>query len=147
MIAFHFRLERALAWRNTELIREEARLEQLQAELRSIEVAATNVRQRRAEAQSAVARAPVVVGSELATLEWVRVWAVAEDARLSRQAAISRQGIAQQKQSVAVARRHVRLLERLKERRHAEWKIQADRELDDLASEAAIMQWRRKTHV
>ena len=38
------------------------------------------------------------------------------------------------------ARRHCRLLERLKERRLAEWKAACDHEMDELASESYLAQ-------
>ena len=42
------------------------------------------------------------------------------------------------------ARRRCRLLERLKERRLAEWTTARDRELDELASESYLAKWNRQ---
>jgi hypothetical protein len=42
------------------------------------------------------------------------------------------------------ARRRCRLLERLKERRWAEWQSAAGRELDELAADSYLAQWARR---
>lgn len=144
MSPFRFRLERALGWRRTELSREETRLEHLEAELHSVGMAVMTVRERRSGAQHAVADAAVVHGSDLASLEVFRMWALSEEARLARRGAELRKDIAQQKLAVTQARSRVRLLERLRERRHDEWKEEAGRELEALAGESAIAQWRRR---
>jgi hypothetical protein len=39
------------------------------------------------------------------------------------------------------ARRRFRLLERLKERRHEDWRLARDRELEELASESYLARW------
>ena len=54
-----------------------------------------------------------------------------------------RQSIEVQNRCVAQARRGVELVERLKERKYENWKTEADREIDELAAESAIAQWRR----
>jgi hypothetical protein len=41
-------------------------------------------------------------------------------------------------------RRRCRLLERLKERRWAEWQLARDRDLEDLASDSYLAQWTRR---
>jgi hypothetical protein len=41
------------------------------------------------------------------------------------------------------ARRRCRLLEKLKERRRAEWEKARDRELEELASESFLARWNR----
>jgi hypothetical protein len=39
------------------------------------------------------------------------------------------------------AQRRLRLLERLKERQRGKWKVECDRELDQLASDAFMAKW------
>jgi hypothetical protein len=41
------------------------------------------------------------------------------------------------------ARRRCRLLERLRERRRAEWKTENDRELEQVAAESYLARWGR----
>jgi len=48
-----------------------------------------------------------------------------------------------QQQAVVEARRRVRLLEKLEERRLQEWKMAADREQENLASELYLAGWKR----
>jgi len=54
-----------------------------------------------------------------------------------------RQSITAQNCCVAEARRGVKLVERLKERKYDAWKTEAAHEIDELAAESAIAQWRR----
>jgi hypothetical protein len=42
------------------------------------------------------------------------------------------------------ARRRLRLLERLKDRRMAEWRAARDKELEELASESYLAKWQRR---
>jgi flagellar biosynthesis chaperone FliJ len=42
------------------------------------------------------------------------------------------------------ARRRCRLLEKLKERRKADWTVALNRELEELASESYLAQWNRR---
>jgi hypothetical protein len=44
------------------------------------------------------------------------------------------------------ARRRFRLLERLKERRLAEWRLALDKDLQELASESYLAGWARRMH-
>jgi hypothetical protein len=43
------------------------------------------------------------------------------------------------------ADRDVRLVERLKERRHEAWKAEQEKQIDETAGESAVAQWRRKS--
>jgi hypothetical protein len=49
-----------------------------------------------------------------------------------------------QQQTMLEARRRCRLLERLKERRMAEWTVARDHELDDIAAESYLARWSRE---
>ena len=42
------------------------------------------------------------------------------------------------------AQRQCRLLEKLEQRRHAEWRRAADKEVEDLAAESFLARWSRK---
>jgi hypothetical protein len=52
--------------------------------------------------------------------------------------------LAARQAAVLEARRRYRLLERLKDRRWAEWQSAADRELDELAADSYLAQWARR---
>ena len=49
----------------------------------------------------------------------------------------------QQQKAVVEARRRVRLIEKLEERQFHEWKVAADREQENLASELYLARWKR----
>ena len=144
MKGFRFRLERVLSWRGTQLTLAEARAEQLKGGLCKTDMAMAELAERRAAAQGAVGRASSMVsGAELDLFERSRVWTVREEKRLAARKVELQRSIEEQNRRVAEARRGVKLVERLKERKHQIWKGEADHEIDDLAGESAIAQWRR----
>src|ERR1039458_7519716 len=54
------------------------------------------------------------------------------------------QQVAAQRQKVLEAQRQCRLLEKLEQRRHAEWRREADREMESLAAESFLARWNRQ---
>jgi hypothetical protein len=143
MKGFRFRLERVLTWRGTQLTLAEARAEQLKGGLRNTDMAMAELAERRAAAQGAVGRATMVSGAELDVFERSRVWTIREEKRLAARKLELQRSIEEQNRCVAEARRGVKLVERLKERKLQIWKGEADHEIEDLAGESAIAQWRR----
>jgi hypothetical protein len=143
MKSFRFRLERVLSWRGTQLSLAEAKVEQLKGGLRNTDEALAKVVERRAATHATVTRAALVSGAELGALEASRVWAVREEKRLAACMMELQQSIEVQNRCVAQARRGVELVERLKERKYENWKTEVDHEIDELAAESAIAQWRR----
>ena len=143
MKSFRFRLESVLSWRGAQLTVAEAKAEQLRGGLRATNKAMADVVERRAAAQAIVGHATSISGAELGAFEASRVWAIREEKRLAACMVELRQSIEVQNRCVAQARRGVELVERLKERKYENWKTEADREIDELAAESAIAQWRR----
>jgi hypothetical protein len=143
MKGFRFRLERVLSWRETQLTLAEAKEEQLKGALRATDTAVAELAERRTAAQGTVGRASMVSGAELDVFERLRVWTNREEKRLANRKLELQRSIEEQNRSVAESRRGVKLVERLKERKHQIWKGEADREIDELAGESAIAQWRR----
>jgi hypothetical protein len=144
MKSFRFRLERVLSWRGAQLTVAETKAQQLLGGLCTTNEAMADVVEHRAAAQTAVGRAASISGAELAAFEASRVWAIREEKRLAARSLMLRQSIEVQNLCVTEARRGVKLIERLKARKHESWKAGADHELDDLAAESAIAQWRRR---
>ena len=143
MKSFRFHLEHVLSWRGTQLTAAEAKAEQLLGGLRTTDKAMADVVERRTVAQTTVGRAANISGAELAVFEASRVWAIREEKRLAAQRLGLQRSIEVQNRCVTEARRGVKLIERLKERKYVGWKAEADHELDDLAAESSIAQWRR----
>ncbi len=144
MTRFQFRIESVLNWRRTQLDAEEARLKQLVAERAQAdrEIASLDTERARAEMQMREARA--IPAGEL--------WALAGYREGARRRAAALQGkrrecdlrVDAQRQKVAEARRRFRLLERLRERRWAEWEYLEQREQESLAGDAYLARWKAR---
>jgi hypothetical protein len=144
MNAFRFRLERVLKVRRTQMELEKAHLEQRLGDLRSVERA-------RAELQAAGHRAEVqvrawnpVYGMDLLSLDFYRGAVRSQDQMLAARAAEAARSVAEQQNKLMEAQRRCRLLERLRDRRLAEWEAARDRELEEFASEAFLARWNRR---
>jgi flagellar biosynthesis chaperone FliJ len=140
---FVFSLERVLSWRSSILTREEAKLELLRGELNALERTQLELRRQRLATRDQVHGRESVAGGDLLLLE-------AYGRRLDRQelenaASIARccQAADTQEAVVIEARRRVRLVEKLKQRRREEWRLATDREIETEAGEFAVTQWRR----
>jgi hypothetical protein len=141
MKSFHFPLDKALKWRLIELELEEAQYKQQAAELAELD-------RRRAEVEASGIRAEIQVrewnpisASELTALGAYRLAVKVEEADLNRRRDESSRKLAAQQQQMLQARRRCRLLERLKERRLAEWKSACDREIEETATESFLGRW------
>ena len=144
MEAFRFPLEKVLAWRGKVLDREEARLEWLKGEVRRLERQVDELRESRIVSGNRLRASSEVSGSDLAALDsFGRYLDRAEQEGLGRvKEAVA--AVAAQQQVLVEARRAVRLLERLRDRRFGEWKLEETREYDTQAGESALVQWRRR---
>jgi hypothetical protein len=144
MTTFKFPLQKAHEWRRTQLELAEARVEQQLAALAAID-------QARAELDAMGLRTEVEVrhfapldGGHLAALGTFRLAIRARGRDLAGKRAECLKELAVRQAAVLESRRRCRLLERLKERRLAEWKKAADRELDELAADSYLAQWARR---
>ena len=138
MKAFRFALERVLDWRRMELDQAEMAFKQQSAALAEID-------RQRAQTETADLRAQMEVrawrpvsGVDLAALGEFQV----ESRRRQQKLYASRQQceteLVGRRQAMLEARRRLRLLERLKERRIAEWQTARDLELEQQAAEAYL---------
>ena len=144
MNAFHFPLEKVLDLRKQQLKLEEA---QFRRHLRAL----AEIDRRRAEYEAAGAAAEKQVrgwdplfGRELHALGVFRLHTKQRELDLARPRSECQKQIAAQQKAMLEARRRVRLLERLKERRLAEWQTSADQEIEQLASESYLAAWVRR---
>jgi len=143
MRAFEFPLRQALQWRRTQLELEENKLRQLAASLEEMALAAVRLDLVKSRAEVAVRQSAVVDASDLWALAAHRQRLIAELQALAlRRMACERQ-VAEQRQKVLEAQRQCRLLEKLEQRRHAEWRQEADRETETLAAESFLARWKR----
>ena len=142
MKAFHFTLEKALEWRQKQLQHEEAKLRSRVAAVAEVDRARDELRAAVAGAEVEVRRWNAIAGADLAALDIYRRDARAADGRLAGERERRARDLAAQQAAMVEARRRCRLLERLKERRWAEWKTAADRELEGTAAESYLARWK-----
>jgi flagellar export protein FliJ len=138
MTSFRFRLEKVLAWRRTQLELEEAKFQQRTREVQELE-------RERARIEAAGIRAEVEVrgwsplaGSDLAALANYRQYVAGQEKQMTLHREEAHQHAEAQQRAMIEARRRCQLLERLRERRLAEWRAEADKELEQLAAESYL---------
>jgi len=142
--AFQFPLERALDWRRTQLELAEAQVRQQVAALAAID-------QDRAELDAMARRAEVEVrqfsplgGADLCTLGTFRLALRARGRELAARRRECQKELTSRQAILVEERRRCRLLERLRQRRWAEWHSAAEKELDELAGDSYLAQWARR---
>jgi len=143
MSDFRFRLDRVLSLRRTQLAIEETELGRLLSELNTLEAALHALHSRETAETEALQVSRLLQGADLAGIAGIRKWVLQERKRLQNTLADCRRKIELKQASVIEAQRKVRLLERLKERRRAEWTREENRVIEELAAESAVGSWRR----
>lgn len=143
MKRFRFRLESVLRWRQTLASIEEDKLRKLYSGLRDLERSRAEMENLRRRIPGELAGRSGVTGAELTALDTYlrRLAAVEQDLR-ERKARIEEQ-IRVQRQAVLEAHRQVRLLERLRARRLAEWEAELARDTERVAADNYLARWRR----
>ncbi|MFB3825902.1 MAG: hypothetical protein ACE15B_04000 [Bryobacteraceae bacterium] len=144
MKAFRFRLEAALGWRGAELRLEEQALEKALACAAQAASEAAAVEAEIARAGRELLEAESRTGAELAAHARWREALVQLGGEMAARRAEAERAAAAQRLRVMEARRRVRLLERLRERRLAQWRYEAGRELEAFAGDAHAARLRRE---
>jgi len=144
MTAFRFRLERVLEWRRTQLELAEARFKQQAAALGALDRMRAETEASGIRAEIEVRRQSRVAGRDLEALGHFRLRVKSEETRIAGLRVAAAAEYAVRQKGMLEARRRVRLLERLRERRLAEWEEARDRELEELASESYLARWNRR---
>lgn len=142
MSTFRFTLARVLSWRETELSIEEAALERLRSELRTLKDQLEELLSSEAKELELIQFARSLRGGDLAGIAQTRTWLAQQKQRIESQIADCIGRIESQTATLMEARRKVRLLERLRERRQAAWLHEENRMLEELAAESALGKWR-----
>jgi len=144
MRAFEFSLRQALKWRATQLEVEENKLRQLAASREEAVLEAVRLELVKGRAEGAVRQAAVVEAGDLWALAAYRQRLMEEMQALTARRMACEQQMAAQRQRVLEAQRQCRLLEKLEQRRRAEWDRAADKELENLAGESFLARWNRR---
>jgi flagellar export protein FliJ len=146
MRAFEFPLRQALAWRRTQLETEENKLRQLAAKVEELALAVVRLDLVKGRAEQTVREATAVDAADLWAWGAYRRRLLAELKALTGRKRECEQQMAAQRERVREAERQCRLLEKLEERRRAAWRIEADREMENLAAESFLALWNRQTN-
>ncbi len=144
MTRFHFRLQKVLEWREKQLELEEARFQRQMAEVAEIDGARAALQAAEFDAEMEIRRGGSVLGQELAALSGYRRFAHLRMSQLAADRAQAVSRLSEQERTMMEARRRCRLLERLKQRRLAEWESARDKELDEMAAESYLARWVRE---
>jgi hypothetical protein len=134
--AFVFRLQQALAWRETELNLQRARVAAVTATLASVESA---VRAAHADVQRAATLVPTdATGLRLDSYAAFRRRSQHHIRELEAQALAARKAVDLETKQLVEANRKVRVLENLRTGAQNQWQREFDRELADFADEAFL---------
>jgi hypothetical protein len=144
MTTFKFPLQKALDWRRTQLEVAEARTQEQLAALAAIDQARAELDAMGQRTEVEVRQFAPLDGSHLGALGTFRLAIRARGRDLVARRAECEKELAVRQSAVLEARRRCRLLERLKERRWAEWHKAAERELDELAADSYLAHWARR---
>jgi len=144
MARFEFSLERVLRWRAMELAAEEAKLKQLVQEQLRLQSVLAEVSTERSKLISSLGSMPNLSGDDFRTLTacGLRLRRTAEN--LGQQLLRVGRDLGVQRKKYGEAKRRVRLLEELKDRRLREWKYEEAAMLEELASESFLANWNRE---
>ena len=135
MKAFHFRLDPALRWRDTQLRIEQEAAARIATRIATLQ---TELNARHAELRSG--SADLISAGAAAFASW-NAWVTRSKQRirtLNAQIVEARKALIIQTQKITEARRKLRILENLKEDARAQWTKDLARETETLASEAFL---------
>jgi hypothetical protein len=135
MKAFHFRLDPALRWRDTQLRMEQEAAARLASRLAALQ---NELNARHAELRSGSAD---LVKAGAAAFESWNAYVTRSKLRIRTihtQILEARKALIIQTQKIAEARRNLRVLENLKENAHTQWTKDLDRETEAFAGEAFL---------
>jgi flagellar export protein FliJ len=138
MTSFRFRLEKVLQWRRKQLEVEEAKYQQRVREAAELEAERSRIEAAGIGAEAQVRAWSPLTGNDLASLANYRKYVVAQEQQIAVRHAEARKRSEAQRETMLEARRHCQLLERLRERRMAEWQAAADKELEEIAAESHL---------
>jgi flagellar export protein FliJ len=143
MTAFRFRLQKVLDLRHTQLETEESRFKQQLAALAGLDSERAGWAAAGSKAETQVRDFNQLAGSDLTALGNFRLTVEQQQKEIDGRRLECHKSLEAQQSTMLEARRRCRLLERLKEKRLAEWTSERDHELEQLASESFMAKWGR----
>jgi flagellar FliJ protein len=144
MARFQFSLEKVLRWRAVELTGEEAKLKALVQEQLHLQTQLAEVSSERSKLISSLGNIPDLRGDDLRTLTACGLRLRRNAENLAQRLLQCSRELAKQRKKYSEAKRRVRLLEELRDRRLEEWKYEEAVLLEELASESFLANWNRE---
>jgi flagellar export protein FliJ len=143
MKSFQFPLQRVLDWRAIQLRAEEEKLAALQHRFTSLAQKENALMAAQSKSERDVLGQPSIGGAQLKALAAFRLRIQSDRAAIRAHRAQCEAQIAEQRKRLLKARKDLRVLEKLKEKRRKTWQHLSDREVEDTAAENYISQWAR----
>jgi len=143
MNAFRFPLQRVLDWRLAQLELAEVRFKQQAATLAALDRERAGWEAAGIKAEIQVRDWNPVAGHDLTALDNFRLNVKEREKEIDGRRVECQRELSARQSAMLEARRRYRLLERLKERRLAEWQAARDHELEVMASESFLVKWHR----
>jgi flagellar export protein FliJ len=145
MHSFSFRLERVLRWRAYQYEAEELTLNRITARRDALQAEAREASSRLREAGSGVISGSVVEAADLAALSTFLAHTRARISQIHSLSAACQAELEKQRAKVLALKSKKTLLERLKERRKADWEIEIRRAQERQSSEIALIRLVRES--
>lgn len=143
MKRFTFRLARVRDFRRQQLELEEAKLQALIAERRSLETEASRLESETSETRRSLMVTSAAVAQDLIVADLYLRHLAAEKKRHDGKVADWRARVRKQEDAITEARRHVKLLDKLEAKQLREWQAGFDREQEHLSAELYLARWKK----
>jgi flagellar export protein FliJ len=143
MTTFKFRLEKVLQLKTSQARTEEFKLEALLRQRAQMQAEMDAADSSLLQARKSIESATFSTSAELLAFEHYKIRAEKERQEALRKLAAHDETVEKQRSAVLAARRGVLLLEKLREKRRADWQTEADKELEALAADFSAAQWLR----
>lgn len=144
MNAFRFRLQRVLEFRRMQLQLAESECHRAGVKLHSIQAQQLALATRKTETRRAFSTLPEIAGRDLAPLPAWYTWTVRAGQVLGQLQRNAAQDLERRRAALLQCQQKVRLLEKLREKRHDEWQAAFDKELEELAADSTNSRFGRQ---
>lgn len=139
---FAFPLDKALHWRRAQLDLEQVRAQAIASEIAALAKWREDLRNERSSAERHILQLKTVEATELAAIGAFHSSAAKRDAALCEQSVTRERELSEQREKLIEARRKVKLLETLRQKRLTQWNSEVAREQEQFAGEAFLARWR-----
>ena len=143
MTTFNFRLQRVLDFRRTQFQVVESECQRAAAKLHAIQAQQASLASQKAQTKKLFSGLPDVAGRDLLPLPAWFKWTETASSHLVQMERAADQELQKRREALVAAQRKVRLLEKLRDNKKAQWQVEADRELEQLAADSINSRYAR----